>query len=131
MMRSRCNYPKASNYKYYGGKGVRVCGRWNNFQLFLEDMGEKPTPYHTLDRINPDGDYEPNNCRWATKSEQVRHRRIFLNNKSGYTGVSFIKRVGKFQATIYAGGNNINLGVFSDIKDAISARKRGELIYGF
>lgn len=74
LMRQRCNNPKASGYKYYGAKGVAVCDRWQSFKLFLEDMGERPDGL-TLDRINPFGNYEPSNCRWATWSEQSENKR--------------------------------------------------------
>ena len=70
----RCNNPKIKGFKYWGGQGVRVCKRWKDFKNFLKDMGEKPKGL-TLDRINPDGNYEPSNCRWATWGEQNNNRR--------------------------------------------------------
>lgn len=68
-MRRRCRSNKAASYKYYGGKGIQVCKRWDSFENFLEDMGERP-PGKTLDRISNDGDYCKENCRWATAKEQ-------------------------------------------------------------
>lgn len=74
-MRHRCRNPKSSKYADYGGRGISVCERWNSFENFLADMGRRPTPAHSLDRINNDGNYEPGNCRWATPKEQMNNRR--------------------------------------------------------
>lgn len=75
-MRKRCydqNYP---GYKYYGARNITVCERWrNSYEAFLSDMGRKPSPGHSLDRIDNDGNYHPDNCRWATRSEQNRNKR--------------------------------------------------------
>lgn len=84
-MKNRCENPKSSMYKYYGGKGIKVCERWNTFTNFLTDMGERPIK-KSIDRINNDGNYEPGNCRWATNFEQSRNTNrnhiIFHNGKS-------------------------------------------------
>lgn len=73
-MRQRCRNPNNHKYKYYGGRGITVCKRWDAFLDFLADMGERPAG-RTLDRIDPDGNYEPGNCRWATPREQRLNQR--------------------------------------------------------
>lgn len=75
-MKARCSNPNVPGYHRYGGRGITVCPQWLTFQGFLADMGERPSPEHTLDRINNDGNYEPGNVRWATRKEQSRNRGI-------------------------------------------------------
>ena len=75
-MGSRCNNPKAAGYAYYGGRGIKVCERWHQFENFLADMGERPEGM-TLDRVDSNGNYGPGNCRWATYSDQSRNQRRY------------------------------------------------------
>jgi len=74
-MHSRCENPNVRNYKDYGGRGITVDPKWNNFVTFLADVGRRPHPELSLDRINNDKGYFPGNTRWATRSQQRRNRR--------------------------------------------------------
>jgi len=73
-MKNRCDSPTATGYKHYGGRGIAYCERWGIYENFYADMGARP-PGTTLDRIDNDGNYEPGNCRWATRAEQSASQR--------------------------------------------------------
>ena len=89
-MKSRCTNKNEINYSDYGGRGITVCDRWiNSFENFIKDMGKRPSPSHTIDRINNDDGYCPENCRWATPIEQA-------SNKSN----SFLINIGDITDTI-------------------------------
>lgn len=75
QMLQRCRNPKHRAYPSYGGRGISVCDRWLTFENFFEDVGQRPSAAHSIDRINNDGNYEPNNVRWASGAQQQRNRR--------------------------------------------------------
>ena len=79
-MKARCQNSNHKYYSYYGGRGIKVCERWQDFTNFLADMGEKPEGL-TLDRVNNDGNYEPGNCRWTTRKQQTHNRRDLKTQK--------------------------------------------------
>ena len=115
----RCINQKCKNYKHYGARGITVCNEWLDINNFINDMFPTYQEGLSIDRIDVNGNYEPNNCRWTTKSIQNRNtRKIKSNNTSGYRGVSFDKSRKKWFSSIRINNKQINLGRFNNILEA-------------
>jgi hypothetical protein len=125
-MRNRCNNPNATQYKWYGGRGIRVCERWDLFENFLADMGKAPSDEHTIGRKEHDKNYEPGNCEWQTMSEQRRQtygeaRDLSVTYRGETLGVGeWARRLGINRHTIY---NRLRYGWTSE--EIFSTKGRG------
>lgn len=127
-MRKRCLNPKHENYFK---KGISVCQEWSSsFDNFYKwSMENGYSDNLTIDRINNNGNYEPNNCRWTDMTTQNRNKDIQKNNKTGCSGVYLYKKPSTYRATIGVNGKKISLGLFNTLKEAIDARKNAERMY--
>lgn len=123
-MKGRCYNQNKKSFLLYGGRGIKVCDRWlNSFKNFLKDMGKRPSPRHSLDRINVDGDYEPNNCRWADDSVQNANKRFKTEHRSSeYIGVCKNGKTWTSYVQIY--GKRYNFCGFETPKEAAIARNK-------
>jgi hypothetical protein len=125
MMR-RCNNPQDKDYPKYGGIGVTVCPDWHDYVKFAVDMGE-PVGDQTLDRINPYGNYELSNCRWASLPTQARNIRVRKNSESGHIGVH--RRGKKWLAEITVGKKKYYAKLRDTVEEAAAARKELERLH--
>lgn len=104
QMRTRCTNPSHKNYPNYGGRGIKVCPRWNNYHAFAVDMGPRPSKAYTIERVDVNGDYEPGNCKWATREEQDRNKRNSVHVT--YQGkrillIDLVKELGLSRGVVY------------------------------
>ncbi len=123
-MLQRCNNPKIKAYKNYGGRGITVCEDWLDVRNFV-DWAEKTYPNiegHTLDRIDNDKGYSPENCRWADKTTQNINQRMREDNKSGYIGVRWREDRNKWVVCVRTGVKNAYIGQFEDLMEAVIFR---------
>jgi hypothetical protein len=120
-MKFRCMTPTGKDYRHYGGRGISVCDAWANSFVAFRDWA-LTSGYRddlTIDRIDVNGNYEPANCRWATRSEQTCNRRGGSNNTSGSPGVCFHKHTQRWRVQI----KNKYRGLFDSKEEAIAARE--------
>jgi hypothetical protein len=123
-MIQRCTNRNTNSYKDYGGRGISVCEEWQDVKNFI-DWAEATHPNVedvSLDRIEVEGNYNPDNCRWADATTQAINRRMMKNNTSGFVGVEFIVLEDKYTAMVGVYGKRIHLGTFKTIEEAVQAR---------
>jgi hypothetical protein len=131
-MHQRCYNRRVKNYRNYGGRGIIVEDRWHSYKNFLSDMGAKPSKEHSLDRIDNDGNYGTENCRWALPWQQTDNRRngglhfVQKNNSSGLIGVGYREKVDRWEAYVRYNYKHKRLYWGSDFFEACCARKSWE-----
>lgn len=129
-MIQRCYNAENRAYKHYGKRNITVCDRWkNSYEDFLSDIGERPSKNHSLDRIDNDGDYSPDNCKWSTWFEQALNRREQSNNTSSKTGVYWDKKNNNWRVEIQSNNKRIGLGSYIEFDEAVKTRKEAESKY--
>ena len=124
-MMSRCNNKNSQYYNIYGARGISVCDRWNNVENFIQDMLPSYKKGLSIDRINPNGNYELSNCRWTTPTVQARNTRILrVDNSTGFRGVYKRNISSKHTSSIRVNGKTVHIGSFNTAEDAAKAYNR-------
>lgn len=128
-LKARCKNPNSESYEDYGGRGISYDPKWETFEGFWEDMQEGYSPELSLDRVDVNGGYCKENCRWTTYSVQSFNRRKQKNNTTGREGVYWDKKLGNWRVGIDVNNQRIYLGNFTTFDDAVKAREQAELKY--
>lgn len=130
-MRQRCNNPNDKDYEQYGGRGIKVCSEWDNSsEAFINwALQNGYADNLSIDRKDVNGNYCPENCHWATDTEQARNRRMQRSNTTGVNGVHYETKRSKYRAIIYADNKKIDLGRYDTLEEAAEARRQGEIKY--
>lgn len=131
-MIQRCTNQNHPKWPDYGGRGIRVCEEWRNFSGFWKDMGDGYCEGLEIDRVDVNGNYEKQNCQWATESHNSYNTRTAKNNTSGRSGISFAKDRNMWRAQIRVNGKQTRLGSYKTFEDAVKAREQAEIeVYGY
>lgn len=126
----RCENSNSECHERYGGRGIDVCERWKSFENFLEDMGERPSKSHTIERTDNNKGYCPENCIWTDDiSLQAYNKRVYSNSTSGVAGVNWDSKSNAWRVRISKEGKRICLGYFKSFEEAVKTRRKAEIEY--